>query len=54
VNAIRGLVFDLFHTLTARESEWSRHPATYEMLGVDRRAWDQVLIESSRWRLVGE
>jgi putative hydrolase of the HAD superfamily len=24
------------------------------MLGVDRRAWDRVLIETSRWRLVGE
>jgi putative hydrolase of the HAD superfamily len=24
------------------------------MLGVDRRAWDRALIESSRWRLVGE
>jgi HAD superfamily hydrolase (TIGR01509 family) len=51
---IRGVIFDLFHTLTARESEWSSHPATYRLLGVDRRAWDRVLIESSRWRLVGE
>jgi len=54
MNNVRGVIFDLFHTLTARESEWSRHPATYEMLGVDRHAWDRVLLESSRWRLVGE
>lgn len=51
---IRGVIFDLFHTLTARESEWSSQPATCDLLGVDRRAWDRVLIESSRWRLVGE
>ena len=49
-----GVIFDLFHTLTARESEWSSHPPTCELLGVDRRAWDRVLIETSRWRLVGE
>lgn len=51
---VRGLIFDLFHTLTARESEWSTIPATCDMLGVERRAWDRVLIETSRWRLVGE
>ena len=51
---VRGVIFDLFHTLTARESEWSTIPATCDLLGVDRRAWDRVLIETSRWRLVGE
>ena len=51
---VRGVIFDLFHTLTARDSEWSKHPPTCDMLGVDMRAWDRVLIESSRWRLVGE
>ena len=54
VPAVRGVIFDLFHTLTARESQWSACPATYDMLGVDRAAWDRVLLESSRWRLVGE
>ncbi|HEX5128983.1 MAG TPA: gamma-glutamylcyclotransferase, partial [Usitatibacter sp.] len=53
-SVVRGVIFDLFHTLTARESEWSSHPATCDLLGVDRRAWDRVLIETSRWRLVGE
>ena len=52
--AVRGVIFDLFHTLTARESEWSSHPQTCDLLGVDRRAWDRVLIDTSRWRLVGQ
>lgn len=50
---VRGVIFDLFHTLTARESEWSELPSTCELLGIDRAAWDRVLLESSRWRLVG-
>ena len=53
-SSVRGVIFDLFHTLTPRESEWSEHPTTCDMLGVDRRAWDRVLIQTSRWRLVGE
>jgi putative hydrolase of the HAD superfamily len=52
--AIRGVIFDLFHTLTARESEWSSEPPTCDLLGIDRLAWDRILLESSRWRLVGE
>jgi putative hydrolase of the HAD superfamily len=52
--APRGVIFDLYHTLTPRESDWSTRPATCDMLGVDRRAWDRVLIETSRWRLAGE
>lgn len=51
---IRGVIFDLYHTLTPSESNWSHRPATCELLGVDRLAWDRVLLESSRWRLVGE
>ncbi|HET7546238.1 MAG TPA: HAD-IA family hydrolase [Usitatibacter sp.] len=51
---VRGVIFDLFHTLTARESEWSELPSTCELLGIDRVDWDRVLLESSRWRLVGE
>jgi HAD superfamily hydrolase (TIGR01509 family) len=51
---VRGVIFDLFHTLTPRESEWSSIPNTCDLLGVERLAWDRVLLESSRWRLVGE
>ena len=51
---LRAVVFDLFHTLTGPESEWSELPFTSEFLGIDRRAWDTVLHSQSRWRLTGE
>jgi putative hydrolase of the HAD superfamily len=50
----RGLIFDLFHTLTGKESEWSDLPWTSDVLGVDRRLWDELLTARSRWRLAGE
>ena len=50
----RGIIFDLFHTLTAKESEWSDLPATCDVLGFERRAWDETLTRGSRWRLAGE
>jgi putative hydrolase of the HAD superfamily len=52
--AIRGVAFDLFHTLTGRESEWSDLPWTSDVLGIDRARWDELLITHSRWRLAGE
>ncbi|MEO5694830.1 MAG: HAD-IA family hydrolase [Usitatibacter sp.] len=52
--AFKGVIFDLFHTLTARESQWSDVPATWSLLGVDRYDWDRAMLQSSRWRLVGE
>ena len=51
---IRGVVFDLFHTLTGLESEWSDLPVTSAVLGIDRRAWDEALTANSHWRLIGE
>ena len=51
---IRGVIFDLFHTLTGKESEWSDLPWTSDVLGVDRRLWDEILTARSRWRLAGE
>jgi putative hydrolase of the HAD superfamily len=55
VNApIRGVIFDLFHTLTGKESEWSDLPWTSDVLGIDRRLWDELLTSRSRWRLAGE
>ena len=50
----RGVIFDLFHTLTGLESEWSDLPLTCDVLGIDRRAWDEVITMKSRWRLSGE
>lgn len=51
---VRGVIFDLFHTLTGLESEWSDLPLTCDVLGIDRRAWDDVITQKSRWRLSGE
>ena len=48
------MIFDLFHTLTGLESEWSDLPVTSDFLGIDRRTWDGVLHEKSRQRLTGE
>jgi putative hydrolase of the HAD superfamily len=53
VASAQGVVFDLFHTLTARESTWSANPMTHAMLGVPREAWEQQLFETSRFRLTG-
>ena len=52
--AIQGVIFDLFHTLTGLESEWSDLPWTSDVLGIDRGRWDELLTARSRWRLTGE
>jgi len=51
---IRGIIFDLYHTLTGLESRWSQHPPTSAMLGIERSRWEQALHEHSRWRLCGD
>ena len=51
---VRGVIFDLFHTLTAVESEWANLPWTSDILGIDRRVWNNALTKQSRWRLTGE
>jgi len=51
---VRGVIFDLFHTLTGLESEWSDLPWTPDVLGIDRTRWDELLTAQSRWRLTGE
>ena len=50
---VRGVIFDLFHTLTGRETEATDLPATCDLLGVTRTAWNEALLERSRWRLAG-
>jgi putative hydrolase of the HAD superfamily len=47
----RGLIFDLFHTLTCIEFTSEGLP-TAEMLGVDREAW-RAEVRAARWRLLG-
>jgi putative hydrolase of the HAD superfamily len=54
VDSRECLFFDLFHTLTGLESEWSEIPPTSTLLGVDRAAWNEQLLERSRDRLVGK
>ena len=48
------IYFDLFHTLTGRESEWSELPWTADALGIDRKHRNELLVVHSRWRLSGE
>jgi len=50
----KAIVFDLFHTLTGFESEWSDLPFTCDVLGIERRRWNEVITTGSRWRLAGE
>jgi putative hydrolase of the HAD superfamily len=51
---IKGVLFDLFHTLTDIESNWSDLPWTSDVLGIDRAEWNTALTQRSRWRLAGE
>src|SRR6266542_6083176 len=51
---LRAVVFDLFHTLTGPESEWSDLPWTSDVLGIDRGVWNDLMVTRSRWRLAGE
>jgi putative hydrolase of the HAD superfamily len=50
----KGIIFDLFHTLTGRESEWSNLPWTSDVLGIDRGLWDNLLTSHSDKRLTGK
>lgn len=52
--ALRAIIFDLFHTLTGPEAEWSELPWTADVLGIDRGVWNDLLVSRSRWRLAGE
>ncbi len=54
VAAKRAVVFDLFHTLTSLPATWSAgRRSAWEMLGVDRAAWDEQLHWCSRDRMIG-
>ena len=49
-----ALLFDLFHTLTAKESIWPNLPSTSEILGLPSEEWNRQLLEKSRDRLIGQ
>lgn len=50
----KAVIFDLFHTLTARESTWSSGLMTSDILGVAKEKWDEQLLEKSMDRLKGK
>jgi len=50
----KGVIFDLFHTLTARESTWSSGINTSDILGVTKEKWNEQLLEKSEDRLTGK
>lgn len=55
VSQKRAVIFDLFHTLTDRESTWGRNrPPTHRVLGISKATWDEQLHRHSRSRLIGE
>ena len=53
VPPVRGVLFDLFHTLTAPESQWSDTTPTCDLVGVSRREWERVLHDTAEWRYRG-
>ena len=50
----KAIIFDLFHTLTAPETEWTDLPWTSDVLGISRSDWYRALTTNSRRRLIGE
>ncbi len=50
----RGVIFDLFHTLTGPEPQHPASPSISEILRVDAQSWRQLVLKTSRWRLSGE
>ncbi len=50
----RGIIFDLFHTLTPLEASSTGLRATSEILGVSRRDWNEQLLHYSDHRLRGK
>ena len=51
---VKAVVFDLFHTLTAPDAEWSDLPWTSDVLGISRADRYRALTANSRQRLVDE
>jgi putative hydrolase of the HAD superfamily len=49
----KAYLFDLFHTLTGRESKWANLPTTSEFLGIDKKVWNDLLFNGSYDRLCG-
>ncbi|MFO1396511.1 MAG: HAD hydrolase-like protein [Burkholderiales bacterium] len=50
---MRGVIFDLFHTLTGPYSVAKGWPTTNEVLGIDPTRWNAAIAKDSRARLTG-
>lgn len=49
----RGVIFDLFHTLTAPEQVLPEYPKTNDVLGIDDVTWQRASIATREWRMSG-
>lgn len=49
----RGIIFDLFHTLTGPERTLKEYPKTNEVLGIDDVTWQRATLATREWRLGG-
>ncbi len=49
----QAVIFDLYHTLTATEVTSPKGLSTATILGIDRKVWNEHLMEKSRDRLTG-
>jgi len=49
----KAYLFDLFHTLTGRESTWANLPTTSEFFGIDKKVWNDLLFNGTYDRLCG-
>jgi putative hydrolase of the HAD superfamily len=49
-----AVIFDLYHTLTATEVTSPKGLSTAAVLGIDRKIWNEHLMEKSRERLTGK
>lgn len=53
VRVRKGLIFDLFHTLTSLESTGTARPRTADILGVPRARWYEQLADTADDRFAG-
>jgi putative hydrolase of the HAD superfamily len=54
LTTFRGIIFDLFHTLTGPERVLRDYPKTNEVLGIDDVTWQRASIATREWRLSGK
>ncbi len=54
LKAKKAVIFDLYHTLTATEVTSPKGLSTATILGIDRKIWNEHLMEKSRDRLTGK